>query len=261
MNGLAKHRRQVWATSIVDSKEGYLLDMVPGRSAKEPIAWIMNRPRSWRENIQYSTMDLSGPYSKVFDVALPHARKVADPFHLVKLANTKLDQCRRRVQNEIFGHRGLSRDPLYRCRKLLQMAGERLDGSAHNKMVGALRVGDPRGDVMAAWRAKEAVRELYSHTNESLARSWIDELVISMSDEDYPPEVQSLGRTLLRWKEEIVAWHSAQVTNGPAEAMNNLIKRTKRVAFGFFNLRNYRVRALLYAGRVNWALLQSARPY
>ncbi len=256
-----KYRRQTWATSIVDSKDGYLLDVVPGRSGTEPIAWIEHRPRSWRENIQYGTMDLSGPYSKVFDVALPHVRKVADPFHLVRLANTRLDQCRRRVQNEIFGHRGLSGDPLYRCRKLLQMASERLEGPAHNKMVGLLRASDPRGDVMAAWRAKEAVRELYSHTNEALARTWIDELVISMSDKDYPEEVQSLGRTLLRWKEEIVAWHSSQVTNGPTEAMNNLIKRTKRVAFGFSNFRNFRVRALLYAGRVNWELLQYVRPY
>jgi transposase len=30
----------------------------------------------------------------------PDAVQVADPFHLIKLANTKLDECRRRVQNE-----------------------------------------------------------------------------------------------------------------------------------------------------------------
>ena len=42
-------------------------------------------------------------------------------------------------------------------------------------------------------------------------------------------------------------------TNGPTEAMNNLIKRVKRVAFGFTNFRNYRVRALLYAGKPDWS--------
>jgi hypothetical protein len=35
-----------------------------------------------------------------------------------------------------------------------------------------------------------------------------------------------------------------------------LIKRVKRVAFGFTRFRNYRVRVLLYAGRPNWALLR-----
>ena len=35
-----------------------------------------------------------------------------------------------------------------------------------------------------------------------------------------------------------------------------MIKRVKRVAFGFTRFRNYRVRVLLYAGRPNWALLR-----
>ncbi len=34
------YRRQTWATSIVDSKDGYLFDVVPSRSGTEPIAWI-----------------------------------------------------------------------------------------------------------------------------------------------------------------------------------------------------------------------------
>jgi Transposase len=37
--------------------------------------------------------------------------QVADPFHLVKLANTKLDEYRRQVQNETLGHRGRKADP------------------------------------------------------------------------------------------------------------------------------------------------------
>ena len=37
--------------------------------------------------------------------------------------------------------------------------------------------------------------------------------------------------------------------------MNNLIKRIKRIAFGFRNFANYRIRALLYAGKPNWNLL------
>jgi hypothetical protein len=37
---------------------------------------------------------------------LPDATQVADPFHVVRLANSKLDECRRRVQNDTLGHRG-----------------------------------------------------------------------------------------------------------------------------------------------------------
>ena len=44
------------------------------------------------------------------------------------------------------------------------------------------------------------------------------------------------------------------------EAINNLIKRIKRIGFGFRQLRNYRIRALLYAGRPNWSLLGTITP-
>jgi len=57
-----------------------------------------------------------------------------------------------------------------------------------------------------------------------------------------------------------VAWHHASVTNGPTEAMNNLIKRIKRIGFGFRLFTNYRIRVLLYAGKPNWDLLATIRP-
>ena len=50
---------------------------------------------------------------------LDHAVRVADPFHVVRVANRCLDTVRRRVQNDLLGHRGRKNDPLYRIRKLL----------------------------------------------------------------------------------------------------------------------------------------------
>ncbi len=85
-----------------------------------------------------------------------------------------------------------------------------------------MRAGDPKGEVTTAWHAKEAVREPYNRANEALARAWIDRLIEDMADTDNPIEVRSLGGTLKRWKEQIVAWHRSHVTNGPTEAANNL---------------------------------------
>jgi len=89
------------------------------------------------------------------------------------------------------------------------------------------------------------------------ALEWVTELERDLKDKDYPIEARSLGRTLIRWKEEIAAWHRAHVSNGPTEAVNNLIKR---VAFGFTSFRNYRVRSLLNAGKPNWDLLATVTP-
>jgi hypothetical protein len=43
------------------------------------------------------------------------------------------------------------------------------------------------------------------------------------------------------------------------EAVNNLIKRIRRVAFGITKWTNYRIRALFYAGRPDWSLLETPR--
>jgi transposase len=80
---------------------------------------------------------------------------VADKFHVIKLANERVDETRRRVQNEVLGHRGRKGDPLYGARRLLTMAEERLGEDGRAKMQGLLRAGDPRGDVAVAWEAKK----------------------------------------------------------------------------------------------------------
>ena len=87
-----------------------------------------------------------------------------------------------------------------------------------------------------------------------------DHLGHDLQDDSCPTEVRQLGRTILRWRHQIAAWHQAHVSNGPTEAVNNLIKRVKRVAFGITNFTNYRIRALLYAGKPNWDLLATVTP-
>ncbi|MCA1695773.1 MAG: ISL3 family transposase [Actinobacteria bacterium] len=252
--------QQCWSTSIVDVGAGRLLDVVAGRSGAEPCRWLAARTDEWRARIAWATLDLSGPYRAVFNTMLPDATQVADPFHLVKLANSKLDECRRRVQNETMGHRGHKSDPLYRCRRLLTRADERLSDGGRTKLLGLLDAGDPHGEVRAMWHGKEVVRSIYDHHDPELAAAFVERLGRDLQDQSCPIEARSLGRTIIRWKDQIAAWHKAHVTNGPTEAANNLVKRVKRVAFGFTRFRNYRIRVLLYAGRPNWDLLATVTP-
>jgi transposase len=176
------------------------------------------------------------------------------------LANQRLDEVRRRVQNETLDHRGRKDDPLYRSRRLLTKADERLDDRGREKLLGLLEAGDPHGEVRMAWHCKEVVRQIYDIDDPALAVEFVERLCVDLQDESCPPEVNQLGRTIVRWSAQIAAWHRAQVSNGPTEAVNNLVKRVKRVAFGFRRFAHYRIRALLYAGRPNWALLATITP-
>ena len=62
------------------------------------------------------------------------------------------------------------------------------------------------------------------------------------------PEVARLGRTLRQWRTQILAYFTTGgVSNGGTEAVNLVIEKTRRLAHGFRNFTNYRLRILLAA--------------
>ena len=61
-------------------------------------------------------------------------------------------------------------------------------------------------------------------------------------------EVDRLSRTLRTWEEETLNYHRTGATNGPTEAVNLIIEKTRRLGHGFRNWHNYRLRLLLHCG-------------
>jgi transposase len=182
---------------------------------------------------------------------------VVDHFHAIKLANTVVDQVRRRTQQATLGHRGHKPDPLYRTRKLLLTAAEQLTSRGWVRLRAGLTAGDPGGEVVAAWQGKELLRAVYAADDLTDARAalkrfyrWADGVGVA--------ELSRLARTVRAWEAEILAWHATDgCSNGPTEAVNLLIKKIKRVGHGFRNFTNNRLRLLLHCG-VAWQTHQTA---
>jgi transposase len=246
-----------YATTVADVEHHQIIDILPSRTFTDVAAWLDKQPRGWKERIRYGALDMSSAYAAVYSVVLPRATQVIDPFHVISLANRCLDAVRRRVQSEQTGHRGRRDDPLYRARRILLFGEEKLDDKATERLWSLLALGDPDGEVAIAHRIKERVRDFYRTYDPDEARALLDELQRHCVKKAMPPEVQKLGRTIKSWFDKIAAFHLARVSNGPTEALNNLIKRIKRIGFGFRNFENYRIRALLYAGKPNWRVLGS----
>jgi transposase len=246
-----------YATTVADVENHQIIDILPSRNYTEVAAWMDKQPRAWKERIRFGALDMSPSYAAVYSVMLPKATQVVDSFHAIKLANHSLDTVRRRVQNERTGHRGRRDDPLYRARRMLLRGEETLDADAAERLRSLLELGDPDAEVAIAYRVKERLRDFYAAADDSSARRLLEDLQRHCLKRAMPPEIQKLGRTIRRWFDKICNYHLARVTNGPTEALNNLIKRIKRIGFGFRNFENYRIRALLYAGKPNWRVLGS----
>jgi transposase len=96
-----------------------LLDMVEGRSKQAFQQWLSQQAQAWREGVEVVAMDGFTGFKTATSEELPDATAVMDPFHVVRLAGDALDLCRRRVQQDLHGHRGRAGDPLYAVRRLL----------------------------------------------------------------------------------------------------------------------------------------------
>lgn len=243
--------RTVYATGLVDTQAGILIDMVRGNSASDLRKWCQKQSGEWLAGIKTVSIDLTDSYRSGLSPHLDHALRVADPFHVVRVANRCLDRVRRRVQQETLGHRGRKEDPLYQIRKLLLTGDERLDDRGRDRMLLGLRVGDPYDETAAAWLAKESVRDVYLVDDPADAEVLIDKAIVACSRDDVP-EIQSLGRTLGRWRPEILNHHRTGASNGPTEGLNLVIKKVKRAGHGFRRFDHYRLRCLLHAGGVTW---------
>ncbi len=241
----------VYATGLVDLERRLVIDMVEGNSAADLRRWTANAHPPWLAGIKVVATDLAESFRAGLSPGLDHAKRVADPFHVVRVANRCVDKVRRRVQNETLGHRGRKRDPLYRIRKLLLTGTERLDDRGRDRMLLALRVGDPDDEVLGAWLAKESVRDVYLADNWRDARTLLDKAIAGCLADDVP-EIVALGNTLRSWRNEILAHHATGASNGPTEGLNLCVKKVKRCGHGFRNFEHYRLRVLLHAGGITW---------
>ncbi len=237
-------------TGFVDLDRHRLIDVVPGRSAAAVSTWLGAKPPRWLDGIATAVIDPYAGYARGLAEGLPHVRLVVDHFHAVRLANQALDEVRRRTQQSTLGHRGRKDDPLYRIRRRLLAAHDRLGAGAFERMLVLLEAGDPHGEVASAYLAKELLREVYATTHGVEARRRLERFYDHCRQADVV-ELTRLARTLRRWQPQVLAWHATGLTNGPTEAVNLLVKKVKRVGHGFRNFENYRLRLLLHCG-VQW---------
>jgi transposase len=203
--------------------------------------------------IEHAALDPFRGYANAIRDELPDTVAVLDAFHVVKLATQVVDEVRRRTQQATVGRRGHRDDPLYRIRGLLRHGREHLTPRQHARLEAGLQAGDPTWEVSIAWHCYQQLRSAYTAASAVEGRR-IAETVIASFPRCPIPEVARLGRTLRAWKEQLLAYFATHgVSNGGTEAVNLLIEKTRRLAHGFRNFSNYRLRILLVA--------DASRPY
>jgi len=230
-----------------------LLDVVAGRSGTAYAGWLKQQLPEFIAGIEHAALDPFRGYANAIRDELPDTVAVLDAFHVVRLGTQVVDEVRRRCQQHTLGRRGHTDDPLYKIRGLLRHGQEHLSQRQRARLDAGLEAGDPTWEVTVAWQCYQQLRSAYAATNAADGKK-IAEQVIDSFPTCPIPEVARLGRTLRAWKQQVLAYFATQgVSNGGTEAINLLIEKTRRLAHGFRNFTNYRLRILLVA--------DGSRPY
>ena len=226
-----------------------LLDMVAGRSAAAMTGWLAERSPEFRAAVEIVAMDGFGGYKTAATTALPEAVTVMDPFHVVALAGHKLDLCRQRVQQDTLGHRGRSGDPLYGVRRTLRTRLALLTDRQRSR-IEAVFAAEEHIAVVVTWWTYQQLIAAYAHPDPARGKTMLA-AVIDRLRTAVPAgleELATLGQTLHRRRDDVLAYFEHRASNGPTEAINGRLEALRRNALGFRNLINYRIRSLLHCG-------------
>ena len=196
---------------------------------------------------------MSATYAKAARDALPHAQLIVDRFHLVKRANQTVEAVRRRTTWQSRGRRGRKADPEWINRRRLLRGAERLTDAQRTRLVAALDAADPNGDILAAWIAKELLRDVLACTGgmrydiaAALYRFYAFCAATSV------PEIHDLAETIETWQAPMILAITTGLSNARSEGYNRIVKHVGRIAFGFRNPDNQR-------RRVRWACTRQSR--
>ncbi|MDZ8172471.1 ISL3 family transposase [Microbacterium xanthum] len=233
-----------------------LLDMVEGRSKAVCKQWLAARPEQWSKGIEVVAMDGFAGFKTAAAEELPDAVPVMDPFHVVRLAGDALDQCRCRVQQDLFGRRGMKNDPLYKARRTLHTGADLLTDKQRIRLDAVFAV-EEHVEVEATWGIYQRIVAAYREPDKTKAKEMM-QAVIDTLITGVPAaltEVRRLGRTLNQRAADVLAFFDRPGTsNGPTEAINGRLEHLRGSAFGFRNLTHYIARSLLEAGGFRPAL-------
>ncbi len=226
-----------------------LLDLVPDRSGIVYTDWLKARGDTFRAGVRVATLDPFHGYKNAIDDQLEDATAVLDAFHIVALGNRTVDEVRRRVQQHTPP--GTAAAPGTRSTASARACAAPSTSSPTGRRAAWTRR-SPRTTATKKCTWRGSARSACGRSTTSAPRP-TDVASPRASVASFPscpiPEIARLGRTLRQWKDAFLAYFdTGGANNGGTEAINGLIELHRRIARGFRNRDNYRLRMLLIGG-------------
>lgn len=221
--------RAEFATVFTDYPNKRIRELAFGKVKGELLAQLHNV--QGRENVRNVIIDMSDGYRSFIKEYFPNARIIADKFHVLRLLTPAINK--RRVA--ITGDKRLlplRRLLLKRRHKMFYYERDALD---------RWLIDHP--ELREVYLAKEALFSFYRIKGSRRAARALSKITDTLAHSKIK-ELKKLRRTLMAWRQEILAYFETRLTNARTEGFNNVAKLVQKRAYGYKSFENYRLRLL-----------------
>jgi transposase len=234
--GIDEHfftRRKGFATTFCDLRNHTVYDVVLGRSEAALDAYLQSL--EGKDGVRVVCMDLSVTYRAIVKKHFPQARIVADRFHVIRLISHHFLTCWREIDPIASKNRGLL--------SLMRRHRHNLKPDQQLRLAAYLEQHPVLNEV---YRFKQRLCYLLlkKHKTRKHCQRLVPRLLRAIVDLKQSPLVALalLGNTLDAWSAEIASMWRFTKNNGITEGFHNKMETISRVAYGFRNFENYRLR-------------------
>ncbi len=227
-----------YMTVVVDHERNRVVWACKGHGKAQLDAFFDLLTEEQRAAVEVVTADGATWIADVVEARCPNAERVMDPFHVVSWATSALDELRKQAWRDARkdrspegraaakGVKGSKYSLLKNPEDLTERQAASLEAVARS---------DRR--LYRGYLLKEGLRDVYKAADADEARARLESW-LSWACRCRIPEFVELSRKVRRRKDAIVRAVELGISNARIESMNNKIKLTIRMGYGFRNMDN-----------------------
>lgn len=240
-----KHAKGSMSFVYMDGITHKFQDILDSRNLFDIIKYFNRFDQKARNNVKFIVTDMNYTYPRLTQSVFPNATVVTDRFHVVKSLNDAINQVRIRVMKQ-FGTSTKEYRVLKKYWKLLLMPLAKINFELFRKYTGFDYLVTQQDVIDRMLGLNSELKQVYDkvhHIISTINRCDARELRTCILDKEDIPE--ELSRKLVYLRQNIDFVINSVIypySNGPLEGFNNIAKLFKRVAFGYRNFNNFRLR-------------------
>lgn len=233
-----KKRHRQFVLVISDISRKCILAVLPDREKKTLENWIESLTPETRKSIRFVSIDMWAPYYQAARNKLPRAKVVVDRFHVMKQLNMRLTQLRTTYQKQCDAE---LRKLLKGSRWIVVRNRSELSEKEENQLQQILQACP---ELRTLYLLKEEFRTIFEKIQcRDKAARFLDTWCLK-AKRTGDKFLAKFLKTLMNWRNQILNYFIERITNGFVEGINNSLRVITRMAFGYRNFDNFKLRVL-----------------